>query len=147
MSALLFIAILIAIPVLLFVGFIYILSYSPSIKNWVEYIEKFIGQYKIIKNYSVLEYEYRNLHPDQPLKLLIQLQESDYKKVMQHISNPDYVNIKFGKKEPIQKLWRVTAEKFYLDTDVLPDYSGTLHLSISGNHEAKTILLTSCTFE
>lgn len=138
---------IIALLILLFFGFFYIFTYSPSIKSWINYIEKFIGQYKIIKHYSVLEYEYQNLHPDQPLKLLIQLQDSDYAKVLEFISTVDYANIKFGKKNPIRGMWRVTAEEFYLDTNVLPDYSGVLHLGISGNHQAKTILLTSCTFQ
>lgn len=135
---------IIAFIVLLFLGFFYVFTYSPWIKDHVRYVERFLGKYKIIQSYSVLEYEYRNLHPDQPLKLLLQLTEPDYIKVLELISNPNYLNITFDKKEPLRNLWHVTNDEFYLNTDSLPNYGeGNFRLSIYGNHKAKTILLSS----
>ncbi len=138
---------IILIPIALIVGVVYLFT-TPSPKGYIKLLEKFIGKRKITGDCSVLEYECRNLHPDEPMRLLIKVSDKDFQNIINFISSPKYKNkLLLGRKQPLTNLWIVTNSEFYIDTGVLPNYSeGALKMSITGNNHSKTILFTQVSF-
>ena len=137
----------ILIPIALIVGVGYLFT-TPSPKAYIKLLEKFIGKRNITGSCTVLEYENRNLHPDAPMRLLIRLSDKDFQNTINFISSPKYKNkLLIGRKQPLTNLWLVTNTEFYIDTDVLPNYSeGALKIGITGNNDSKTILFTQISF-
>ena len=102
-------------------SFIYFLkkgmTFQPPIQFHVKELEQFIGDYGLVKDFTVLEYEYQHLKPAKPLKLRLQLPDEVYNDIVSFISNPSYTNSILCKDELLSKIWTKTTNGFKLNKD------------------------------
>ena len=119
-------------------------THQTNVEDHIKDLETFLGRNNLIKDYEIVEYNYKEFHGDQPLSLIIKLSSDNYQNLFDLISNHTYENKNIKTKES-SKLWHVGMDGFNFISESCLNFEESRRIvNITGITNGYIVKYSSC---
>jgi len=133
MQHLLYVVLIVVISIVGVIVFLFFSSLAKQITvdDHIKELELFFGESNLIKDYQIIEYNFKQYHGDRPLSLVIKLNSENYQIIVDLISNPKYKNRNMEVLE-FSKLWTLGPTGFNFNSKSCKNVGQRQVVEISG---------------